>query len=77
MPEQVQILKGVWESLPPTGAKSFADADQKFVTNDAFGPVYQRRRLLGSPTLNSDGSVGIRIRGGAPILLEAFHRAER
>jgi hypothetical protein len=72
VPEQVQVVKGVWESLPPTGATSFADADPTFVTTDVFGPVYQRRRLLGSPALNADGSVGIRIRGGAPILLEAL-----
>lgn len=72
LPRPTQILRGVWESLPPTGASSFADADPKFVTNDDFGQVYVRRRLLGVPTLHSDGSVGMRIRGGAPILLEVL-----
>ncbi len=72
LPEPTQVLRGVWESLPPTGATSFGDADPKFVTSDAFGQVYLRRRLLGSPTLNSDGSLGMRIRGGAPILLEVL-----
>jgi len=72
VPEQVQVVKGIWESLPPSGASSFADADSKFVTNDEFGPLYVRRRLLGSPTLNADGSLGIRVRGGAPLLFEVF-----
>jgi hypothetical protein len=72
LPEPTQVLRGIWESLPPTGASSFADADPKFVTNDEFGQVYVRRRLLGIPNLNSDGSVGVRIRGGAPIQFEVF-----
>jgi hypothetical protein len=65
-----QALTGVWESLPPTGAKSFADADPKFLASDDYGQVYVRRRLLGIPTTNTDGSTSIRIRGGAPITLE-------
>jgi hypothetical protein len=72
MPRSPQILRGIWESLPPTGATSFADADSKFVTNDEFGPLYVRRRLLGSPALHEDGSLGIRVRGGAPLLFEVL-----
>jgi hypothetical protein len=72
LPEPLQVLRGVWESLPPTGATSFADADPKFVTSDDYGQVYVRRRLLGAPTLNEDGSLGIRVRGGAPIMFEVF-----
>lgn len=67
-----QSLTGIWESLPPTGATSFADADSKFVASDDFGQVYVRRRFLGAPPVNDDGSVGVRIRGGAPISLEVL-----
>jgi hypothetical protein len=72
VPGAQQVLTGVWESLPPTGATSFADADPKFLANDNFGQVYVRRRLLGAPIMNADGSVGMRIRGGAPIMLEVL-----
>ena len=72
MSEPTQILRGVWESMPPTGATSFADADPKFVTSDDFGQVYVRRRLLGIPLVNEDGSTAMRIRGGAPIMLEVL-----
>ncbi|HYQ14163.1 MAG TPA: hypothetical protein VEQ58_00340, partial [Polyangiaceae bacterium] len=65
-------LQAVWESLPPSGAKSFADADPSFVTSDAFGQVYTRRRLLGAPTVYGDDSAALRIRGGAPIQLEVL-----
>jgi hypothetical protein len=69
-------LRAIWESLPPTGAKSFADADPSFVTSDAFGQVYVRRRLLGVPAINSDGSAAMRIRGGAPIQLELLAKLD-
>jgi hypothetical protein len=72
VPSERQAITGIWESLPPVGATSFADADQKFVTSDDFGQVYLRRRYIGAPTVNADGSVGVRIRGGAPISLEVL-----
>jgi hypothetical protein len=72
VPGGAQPLVAVWESLPPSGAKSFADADPKFVTSDDYGQVYSRRRSLGTPSVNRDGSVAIRIRGGAPISLEVL-----
>lgn len=62
-------LLGVYESLPPAGATSFADADPAFVTADDFGPVYVRRRLLGIPEVYEDGSAAMRIQGGMPITL--------
>ena len=65
-------LRGVWESLPPVGAKSFADADQRFVTSDDYGQVYVRRRLLGTPDIHEDGSAAMLIRGGSPITLEVL-----
>ena len=73
-PPVPQALTGVWESLPPVGATSFADADPKFVTTDDYGQVYVRRRFLGAPTANPDGSLGVRLRGGAPITLEVMAR---
>lgn len=72
VPLERQVLTNVWESLPPQGATSFADADPKFVTSDDFGKVYVRRRSVGAPTVNEDGSAAMRIRGGAPIMLEVF-----
>jgi hypothetical protein len=65
-------LSAVWESLPPVGATSFADADARFVTSDAFGQLYVRRRSLGLPTVYTDGSASMLIRGGAPIQLEVL-----
>jgi hypothetical protein len=65
-----QTLQGVWESLPPTGAKSFADADSAFVKTDDYGQVYVRRRRLGAPTVWKDGSASMLLRGGVPITLE-------
>ncbi len=65
-------LRGVWESLPPVGATSFADADPDFVTSDDFGQVYVRRRLLGMPDVYEDGSARVRLRGGAPVMLEVM-----
>ena len=67
-----RVLQGVWESLPPVGARSFADADPQFLTSDDFGQVYVRRRPLGAPFVFEDGSAAIRIRGGIPITLEVL-----
>jgi hypothetical protein len=66
----VPALRGIWESLPPVGATSFADAGSQYVTSDEFGEVYVRRRLLGAPEVHGDGSASVLIRGGAPITLE-------
>jgi hypothetical protein len=65
-------LRAVWESFPPQNAKSFAEADQSFVTSDDFGQVYSRRQLLGVPDVSADGSAAMRIRGGTPIQLEVL-----
>jgi hypothetical protein len=72
LPGSKSALRGVWESLPPDGAKSFGEADSDFVANDDFGQVYVRRRLLGAPETYSDGSAAMRIRGGTPIVLEVL-----
>jgi hypothetical protein len=70
LPSSKLALLGVWESLPPVGATSFADADPAFVTTDEFGPVYVRRRLLGNPDVYEDGSAAMRVRGGVPLMLQ-------
>jgi WD40-like Beta Propeller Repeat len=67
-----QALQGVWESLPPVGITSFADAEPRFLASDDFGQVYVRRRLLGAPTVFGDGSAAMRLRGGVPITLQVF-----
>jgi hypothetical protein len=59
----------VWEDMPPEpGVKSLAEGGV-FVESDAFGQHYVRRRLLGSATPHEDGSVRIRVPGGAPLVL--------
>lgn len=70
LPGAGQVIRGVWESLPPVGAKSFGDVDPAFLTSDDYGQLYVRRRLLGVPEMYEDGSAAMRIRGGTPILLE-------
>ena len=72
LPGAGQVIRGVWESMPPDGAKSFAEADSSFVASDDYGQVYVRRRLLGLPETYKDGSAAMRIRGGTPITLEVL-----
>jgi WD40-like Beta Propeller Repeat len=59
-----------WEQLPPAaGVTSFANAGA-FATSDAFGPLYVRRRSLGSVTpAATDGSAHVRLPGGVPFNL--------
>jgi hypothetical protein len=55
----------VLEDLPPVDP-----IDPKFVTKDAFGSVYVRRRLLGTAALEADASVKIRLPCGVPFVLQ-------
>ncbi|MEO8181413.1 MAG: hypothetical protein ABI895_21455, partial [Deltaproteobacteria bacterium] len=59
-----------WEQLPPArGVTSFANAGG-FATSDAFGPLYVRRRSLGSVSpAAEDGSARVRLPGGVPFNL--------
>jgi WD40-like Beta Propeller Repeat len=59
-----------WEQLPPEpGVRDFASGGA-FVTNDEFGPVYARRRSLGSVLpAAADGSARVRLPGGTPFNL--------
>jgi hypothetical protein len=61
-----------WEDLPPEqGVTSFDSANPASVFSDAFGKVYVRRGLLGSPEVFFDGSASATIRGGIPLVLQA------
>ena len=62
----------LWEDMPPEqGVKSFDAANAASVFSDAFGKVYVRRGLLGSPEVYGDGSASVTIRGGIPLVLQA------
>jgi hypothetical protein len=69
---ELPALRAVWESMPPQNGTTFAELDPSFVTTDDFGQLYSRRQLLGAPEIYPDGSAAMRIRGGAPILLEVL-----
>jgi hypothetical protein len=61
-----------WEDLPPEpGVNGFDTANPASVFSDAFGKVYVRRGLLGAPQVYTDGSAGVTIRGGIPLVLQA------
>jgi WD40 repeat protein len=59
-----------WEQLPPgPGVIDYASGGA-FVTGDAYGSVYARRRSLGSVMPNpGDGSARVRLPGGMPFNL--------
>ncbi len=59
----------IWEDLPPEPSVTSFDSGGSFVFNDAFGKLYVRRRMLGSATPGQDGSMHVRVPGGAPIVL--------
>ena len=62
----------LWEDLPPeAGVNRFDDAPPNSVFSDDYGKVYVRRGLLGSPSVYSDGSASVTIRGGIPLVLQA------
>jgi hypothetical protein len=58
-----------WEQLPPeAGVVDYASGG-RFVANDEFGPLYARRRSLGSLLPAPDGSARVRLPGGVPFNL--------
>jgi hypothetical protein len=62
----------VWEDLPPeSGVKSLDSASPAATFSDDYGKVYVRRGFLGNPTIYSDGSASITVRGGLPLVLQA------
>jgi WD40-like Beta Propeller Repeat len=58
-----------WEQLPPEARVSDFSSGGAFVTHDAFGSVYARRRSLGSVLPAADGSARVRLPGGVPFNL--------
>jgi hypothetical protein len=58
-----------WEHLPPAAGVVSFDTGGPFVTEDAFGRLYVRRRSLGSITPAEDGSAKVRLPGGVPFNL--------
>lgn len=58
-----------WEQLPPDPGVRDWEGGGVFVAEDAFGPLYARRRLLGRVTPNADGSARVRLPGGVPFNL--------
>jgi hypothetical protein len=69
LPDSVGVVE-FWEHLPPEAGVRDAASGGAFVTNDAFGPLYARRRSLGAVVPNSaDGSARVRLPGGVPFNL--------
>jgi hypothetical protein len=69
LPDNLGLVE-LWEQLPPEpGVVDFASGGA-FVTEDAFGPLYARRRSLGGvPPNPGDGSARVRVPGGVPFNL--------
>ncbi len=59
-----------WEQLPPEPGVVDFESGRNFVTHDEIGPLYARRRSLGSVLPDgSDGSAKVRLPGGVPFNL--------
>ncbi|MCA9596338.1 MAG: PD40 domain-containing protein [Myxococcales bacterium] len=58
-----------WESLPPDPGVTSYDQGGDYVTNDAFGQLYVKRRLRGAVNLLADGSSKVQLPGGMPLVL--------
>jgi len=56
----------VYEDLPPSPNDT---GPSPFLATDAYGPVYARRRLLGTVPVLADGSARMIVPGGVPIVL--------
>jgi hypothetical protein len=66
----------VWEELPPTPDVTTFAQGGNFVTSDAFGQVYVRRRQIGTVPILSDGSAHWRVPGGVPFVLHLLDSPE-
>ena len=59
-----------WENVPPdVGVRDFGAGGQ-FVTSDAYGQLYVRRRRLGSIGVTDDNSARVELPGGLPVVME-------
>lgn len=65
----------IWESLPPAGETSLND-ESVYVTEDDWGRVYARRRLIGNAPLLEDGSARLDLPGGVPVVLGVLARLD-
>jgi hypothetical protein len=69
VPESIGLVE-LWEQLPPEPGVVDYPSGGSFVTDDAFGSLYVRRRSLGVVAPNpGDGSARVRIPGGVPFNL--------
>jgi len=68
IPSPMQDLE-VWEDLPPEPGVTGYDSGGAFVVSDDFGKLYVRRRKLGVGRPEVDGSLHVRVPGGAPLVL--------
>ncbi len=59
----------IYEDLPPTPDVTSLSGASPYITSDAYGPLYVRRRLLGTVDALSDGSARIELPGGVPLVL--------
>ncbi len=57
-----------FESLPPEGVTDL-NQSSPFITEDSYGRVYSRRRLIGTVPFLSDGSARVQIPGGVPFII--------
>jgi hypothetical protein len=59
----------VYEDLPPDLGETSLAVGSGYVGMDAYGPVYARRRSLGTLNIYDDGSAAVALPGGLPIVL--------
>jgi hypothetical protein len=59
----------IYEDLPPTPDVTSLTSGSQYITTDSIGPLYVRRRLIGSTQLLSDGSFHAELPGGVPFVL--------
>ena len=58
-----------YEELPPTPDVTSLSSSSAYITTDAYGSVYVRRRLIGTAQPLSDSSAHVTLPGGVPIVL--------
>lgn len=69
LPDDLGLVE-LWEQLPPEPGVIDFESGGAFVTEDAFGLLYARRRSLGAvPPNPGDGSARVRLPGGVPFNL--------
>ena len=59
----------IYEDLPPTPDVTSLSGSSEYIQTDSFGPLYVRRRLVGTVDALSDGTAHVEIPGGVPLVL--------